>query len=372
MKMSKRIILLMLAVIMIILLPRDTAAAGTTTTLHPYVMKDGRNNEMLKGTQYAFSSDGEECIPLVVPEKGAIVMNMYVEQAAFVNMEIHNVADGSDLPIFWNCPCNGANRNRNTTMRFFEAGTYYLRFPKNVYEIELLLFSNKDKTLKSGDCIAGYADYNNVAYYSYKPTKNGYITLWVNTLVDTGFSANVCLCDSKGNEITDIKRYHERDDKIVYAVKKGKTYKIKVTSNDVNVTQYYQLKINHTECTENSGTKKKKAVSVKYNKKTNGLVFAEDSTNTADWYQFNNKKERRIQLIYSGSITSGSIVFDVYDSKGNRYATFSVVAGVDESRESVLSNGTQTKLPKGLYYVKVTKSRDTASGYYSFKFANAA
>ena len=341
------------------------------SVLQPTQIETGREDIVSSSSKYEFATDGNMLIPLEINGDGAVVMEMQVEKSGFINMEIHNKADGSDLPTYWTCQCTSDLRNTNTTRKFFEKGTYYIRFPENQYSIRLIYYSNASKRIKNDEYVAGYADYHHPVYYEFKSTENGYVTIQNNSIIKTDFSADVTMCDSKGDEITDTMRYHELDETIVYAVKKGKTYKFKVTSNDVGGTQFYQFHLKFTERKEASGDKRKKAVEVKYNKDASGLVFAEDSLKTADWYKITNSKKRKVKLSYSGSITSGSMVFDIYDSKGKKFASYSVVSRVGEKKQCLLVNTKDDlKLDKGTYYIRVTKSGKTASGIYTIRMSN--
>ena len=371
MKMKKqRILSILLSIVcFLFLLPMEQLPVqAASTVLEPYVLETADEKNQMKAKIYSFTSDGEALIPIKIPKNGSVVMKMYVENYGFINMQLYPSAATDTLPSAWSCQCTGDLGNRGTTMRYFEKGTYYIRFPANKYEISLVLYANRSQTVKSGNLISGYADYHHPVYYKYKAPKDGYITIETTSVIDTFFLPDVTLCNSKKKAITDSKRNHESSDKIVYAVKKNTTYQIKVTSNDPYGSQYYQFRMTYTERSENSGSKKSNAVSIKLGKSTSGLVFAEDKTSTEDWYKIKITKKQNVKLYYSGSITSGSMLFDVYDAKGKQYANYSVVANVGTKDEDSLDKkGSISQLPKGTYYIRVKKTRKTSSGIYTIR-----
>lgn len=338
--------------------------------LEPYVLTNGNENDQAKTRRYSFSTNGKELIPIRIPENGSVVMQMYTENAGYINMDIYKNANPSEgtLPLHWACQCTGDMGNCGMTMRYFDKGTYYIQFPENKYQISLVLYANRSQTVKSGQNIAAYADYNHPIYYTYKPSKNGYITIKTSSFIDTTFLPEVTLCNSKGKAITDPKSNHENTDTIVYAVKKNTTYKIKVGSKDPYGSQYYGFSLKYTSRSEKSGATKKKAVTLKLGKATSGLVFAEDKASAEDWYKVTINKKQKVTLYYSGSITSGSMLFDVFDSKGKSYASYSVVASVGtQDKDSLTKRGNGKQLPKGTYYIRIKKTRKSACGIYSIQ-----
>ena len=367
--MNKKIKVLLLCFMCIMfILPEEPLQARTI--MEPHVLTIGDKRDQGLANKYTFSTEGNWLVPIKVPENGVVVMEMHVENQGYINMDIYKTAlpTAETLPIHWSCQCTGDIGNSGTTTRYFEKGTYYIKFPKNKYEISLNLYANRNQTLKDGKKVVAYADYHHPVYYTYKAPKNGYITIGTSSLIDTTFLPEVTLCNSKGKAITDPKSNHENTDTIVYAVKKNTTYKIKVGSKDPYGSQYYQLSLKYTARNEKSGSTKQKAVTLKLGKTTSGLVFAEDKASAEDWYKIKLTKKQKVILYYSGSITSGSMLFDVYDAKGKQCASYSVVAKVGtQDKDSLKKKGEGKELSKGTYYVRVKKTRKTASGIYSIK-----
>lgn len=52
------------------------------------------------------------------------------------------------------------------------------------------------------------------------------------------------------------------------------------------------------------------------------------------------------------------MLFDVFDSKGKSYASYSVVASVGtQDKEALTQKGNGKELPKGTYYIQIKKKK---------------
>lgn len=217
----------------------------------------------------------------------------------------------------------------------------------------------------------GYCDYEHKNTYTFKAPGNGYIMVRKTEMENTPGTMIAVLCNSKGKTLTEQCLFTlQQKNSVCYAVKKGATYKLKISALNVNDTQYYQLNLKYKGVSEKSGASKKKAVSVKLGNRVTGTVYAEDSASAVDWYQIKNTKKQELLLNYSGNISSGSMLIDVYDAKGKKLDSYTVLANIGESNEALLHNSQKgTQMPAGTYYVRIRKSGKTATGSYSFSLA---
>lgn len=355
-------------------MPTEIKASVSSSKLTPHILTTGTSSDYNKATSQKFDCNGTSLIPVQLSKSGNLYLKLYAEQSGAHPVLFYHKSDASDMPITVSCICTEGNGGMyyGEAAGYLDKGTYYMQLPEDNYEITSYLYPQNNRTLSLDTWMAAYSDYRHPTYFTYKPKDNGYLTLYEEALVDTGFSAGVTLCNSKNKPIVNTMSNHSKDDKIVYALKKGNTYKIKIGAVDPNLSHFYRIKATFTKRTEKSGSKKSKAVSVTFGKTANGLVLAEDSTTKADWYKITNPKTQKIKLTYSGSITSGTMQLDVYRSDGKKYASYAIISSVGESNEYffVDKNGNYS-LKKGTYYFKVTKSRKEASGVYSIKMSSA-
>lgn len=349
----------------------DSNLVSADTGLTPYVLSSGVKSDMDKERIYNISSDGKELIRLNVPQNGAVKIRIAAASSNFVIVEVYKKENASDLPHYLKTDCTSDLWNTGFVIDYFDKGTYYLRLPENDYKLGIVEYLSKNDTLKTGTTIAAYCDYEHENTYSFKAPGNGYIMLTKTSMETTDGTMTAVLCNNKETQLTEKSIFSlTQNNKVIYAVKKGITYKVKMKALNLNDIQCYQLNLKFVNLSEKSGSTKKKAVSVSFGNKVSGTVFAEDSATKADWYKIKNPKKQQLLLNYSGSITSGSLMMDVYDAKGKKLDSYSVISNIGEEKEDLMHNaGGGTKMPAGTYYLRVTKSRKSSTGIYSFNLS---
>lgn len=350
--------------------------------LTPSVLTTGTEedikNAKTKAT-YNFSSDGSEIFRLDVPKNGALEWELFALKPGQVNVNIHKKSNASDLPTYAAFPCTADRGNTFTLRQYIKKGTYYLKFPKidNNYSLTLLLYSSEGGKITNGTTVAGYCDAGIYQYdasipyinntYTYKATKTGYLTVDKKNIVNIVASMSVSFYNSKGKKITDFSSDHDISGLVAFPVKKGASYKIKVGVLK-DGQQFYQMKFGFVPLAENSGSSKVKAKTVKLKKNIKGMIYAEESVKTQDWYKFNLSKAQKLKITYTGGAISGSIDIIIYDKNKKKLGTYHVMPMIDNTSTKTIKNTKKgTTLPKGTYYIKVVKERKQTAGYYSFK-----
>jgi len=142
------------------------------------------------------------------------------------------------------------------------------------------------------------------------------------------------------------------------------TYYIKLSNGS---DSYYALKYKFTAITDKSGTAKSKAASLKMGTATKGLILTTDKKGKADWYKITLTKDQAVELILTGDV-SGDISLTFYDSDNSLFGKLYVNEyTTEDSGVPYVSTSKSQKLPKGTYYLKVTKDGSSTSGSYSVK-----
>lgn len=345
-----------------------TKSVSASTILQPHVLSSGTEADQGKFSKYDLTSTGEELVPLKIEKNGCLLMRVTAEKAAFTNIAVHKKADGSDFPTYLSAQCTDYNGKRDLIISYFPKGTYYLKFPANKYTLELQMYSNAEQTVKSGSTIAAYCDYYNPAMSKFKATKNGYVTISQKWLRNTTEENSVTLCDSKGNNISDAVCDHKVDEPISFPVKKGKTYKFKITTLNIDGQQFYQMKVKFTAREDKAGASKAKAKTMPLRKETVGLCYGEDKTSKVHWYKFKNPKAQKLTLTLSGEASSGSLKVIVYDTQGKKTTFYHLAPGPAKSNTYTLKTRSgKSVLPKGTYYIKLVKNQRSTTGIYSLK-----
>lgn len=142
------------------------------------------------------------------------------------------------------------------------------------------------------------------------------------------------------------------------------TYYIKLSNGSM---AYYSIKYKFTAVTDKSGAKKTKAASLKVGTATKGLILAKDLTSKEDWYKLTLTKDKSVEVIFTGDVY-GSLTLSFYDADNNLVGWLYI--NTDTTKDSAvpyLVNSKNKKLPKGTYYIKVTKDFSNTSGTYAVK-----
>lgn len=249
-------------------------------------------------------------------------------------------------------------------------GTYYLEFSVRNYSDEMpedgFLFSFACQFYGGGDRIlkdktwstVGVTGSNDEVFLKVTTTKAG--TLTIN--LDSDYSAYITLLNSSKKAISDETYYSSTDGKISFAVAKG-TYYLKVKT----YTNIYRIKYTFKAITETSGTTKAKAKALTKGKLYSGLVTATDKNDAVDWYKITLTKSQKVNITFKGSVSSGSIGLEFYGG-GISGSITQNLRTVDADKSFSAETWTSDKLPKGTYYIKITKGSKTTSGSYYLRF----
>ena len=172
--------------------------------------------------------------------------------------------------------------------------------------------------------------------------------------------------DADGNLIVD-----EFTNVITFGVKKGKTYYLRIRSQD-DLDSLNTLKTKFTALSVTGGTKKSKAKSIKKNKWQKGVIIA--GTKHARWYKIKLPKSQKA-TIYFRFNGSQFCSFYAWSKKigGITRKFYRENEGLDVSGKGLLDSDTKQirtpKLPKGtVIYVKVSNLSKKDSGCYQIKW----
>jgi hypothetical protein len=256
-----------------------------------------------------------------------------------------------------------------------KAGTYYLKIKSYdtadvTYSVQANIVSSNDDSLAAKDpkyiSILGSEDSN---CYKINVKKTGIIDVYLVDMDDNiSEDVKVEICkktDGKTKVITsrDSLKYGT-----TFGLAKG-TYYIRVSSYSKNV---YLMGYESKSVSDKSGSKKSNAGTIKWKGKSSGLILATDKTSKADWFKFYNSKTRKVKITIEGNVT-GDVILEFYGSDGRK---FSGSLNIDEYYHTSYANVSSTSyysssetLPRGTYYIKVTKGGKDVSGNYTVKIS---
>ena len=143
-----------------------------------------------------------------------------------------------------------------------------------------------------------------------------------------------------------------------YALKKG-TYYIRVT----NMKTPYRIRYRYYKHYEQAGTSKAKAVTLTKGKEKKGMFYLTDSTSKENWFKVTLTKKQKLSMIIT-SYGSSSLEYQLLAADSNvtiRNSKFYPPNGVVRMK-------TGDTLPKGTYYIKISKSaKENISAIYTIE-----
>lgn len=146
----------------------------------------------------------------------------------------------------------------------------------------------------------------------------------------------------------------------VYGVKKGATYYLAVES-------YAGVKINaaFTKVNDKSGSKKSKALTIKKNKESVGLIRVGDSK-VDDWYKLNLSSVKKF-TVYLTPYANDDLVLTISGSKLDRTYKYTIKSGY-YGKKLDFPFKTNYGTISGTIYVKVEPATKNGSGFYKLKW----
>lgn len=305
-------------------------------------------------------------IPISVPKAGTV----------FINATSCTTEESGFFAVFKDQQCTNANSTNlftsykvgdKTLTEYFtapKAGTYYLKIWSynineeaftNRFNLTFQVVTTAEKTVKSGQIYRlASPTYNSEKYFKFKATATGII------YVQTGnsFAPAVTFLNSKKKAISTKRFLSSNDDyTMIYAVKKGQTYFIKVS--DMSSGKLNLFSITQKKVKEKSGSKRKKAVTLKKKKKVYGTMQIGEK---ADWYKFKVTKKKAVKITVA-TAEANYLRISVYDSKGKRIGSKQLLS-TGTNAFKVTYGSTFGKANKGTYYIKVERDSKKSCGYY--------
>ncbi|MCR5756033.1 MAG: hypothetical protein K6G30_14630 [Acetatifactor sp.] len=245
-------------------------------------------------------------------------------------------------------------------------GTYYLRFSTysamdNNVDITLrpYCYDSSERKIAAKKTVYSYSGSNDLIYHKISIAKPGYIKVDA-TSNNSVASLYVTLCNNKKKPQSEQSYISSslNTDGLYFAVKKG-TYYLATKSSDI-----VSLKYTFTAVKEKSGAKQDKAVAIKAGSTVKGLIQSSDKTTTYDYYKVSLNSTKKLSLTASTKCND-RISFKVIPANSKLHLFGDTLYLSSTGKETFVSTD---KLPKGTYYIQVSKYRSTTSGFYTIKF----
>ena len=208
------------------------------------------------------------------------------------------------------------------------------------------------------------------AMFKIEPSKSGYIDVGLKANEVKTTNAKVTLLNKNKKVVSSTLPFTtgSKTKYVVFGVKKGQTYYLKVTNCNVVASGIYAYAIQYkvTAGKIRSNTKKSKSVTLKRKGKYVKTTLPANGKKGSNWYKFKVTKKRATQIrVDATNVKSGSLKITVYCGK-KKVASTSVTKGKINTFRITYST-TYGKAKKGKYYVKISKTAKT-NGQYRIKY----
>jgi hypothetical protein len=252
-----------------------------------------------------------------------------------------------------------------------KAGTYYLKIASYdssdiTYKLSGIIYSSDDDSVSANTYrVFSLLGSDDVNYYKINVNKTG-VTTVIMAYADSSEcdgDLTIKVCKKTNGVMKELASGKSSIDGSSFALAKG-TYYLKVSGYS---SDYYQMGYKVKEVKDKSGSKKTKAASIKWKGTASGLILATDKTSKADWYKFSNSTKRKVTVTLKGTVT-GSVTLEFMGAKGDSFGKMYINEYKKEAAGSAYVGtyySSSGKLPKGTYYIKVTKEDMDVSGSYS-------
>lgn len=248
-------------------------------------------------------------------------------------------------------------------------GTYYLKFSRSSFAMDQLAsfsmkaycYSGDGKILGNKVWTGTYStDYHEILYHKVVVKRTGYIKVEGYGQGPVGTKGNLytTLYNSKKKAVSDQQRHDSSNNfSGYYGVKKG-TYYI-----GIKYTGHYKLKYTFSAVKDKNISSKKKAATINRGKTAKGLITAGESTKKTEWYKLKLTSKKKLK-IWLNAKAAGVFRLEVVPASSR----VRVTGSISTYNTSSTVRSTNQKLPAGTYYLKISRPRNVANGYYTLRW----
>ena len=174
------------------------------------------------------------------------------------------------------------------------------------------------KMVASG--VKGSSNADSGAMFKIVPTKSGYIDVYLKAMGLSTTTGKVTLLNSSKKAVSSALSFNDssKTGYVVFGVKKGRTYYLKVNGCKGTSDEAYAYEITYKATTGKirSNTKKSKAVTLKRKASATKTTIAAPGKSSKDWYKFKVTKKRVTKVrVDATNVKSGSMKITVYCGK---------------------------------------------------------
>lgn len=360
----------------------DKDITDSKPVLTPHLITTGDAQDLKTEQTYTVSGISSFILVPIRPVSGGAVSISIQADASTGYVEIYEDENAKNLYHTFSLearvqPDNSVKYTDEVSFPADTGDTYYLKITDTVvatrYRIGLREFPSKDATLTFGSWITGYqskdSEYN---YYKFSVAESGMVKVYVDFMNTNGKRKD-------GNmEITLLKGSKSKtySSPATYNASKYAAYQVNDGDFCLQIKSSYPLYRIRADFTPSGSVtykkKKKEAVNLEFGQTYKGFIAISATNYTVDnnefkYYKVTIAKDCPLYLTLTGDVTSGGeIVFKITSTNTNQ-ARYIRMSGTGVNQKVTLKLDGKTTLPKGTYYIGVSKSVPNTSGGYTIK-----
>lgn len=348
----------------------------------PHLITTGDAKDLKTKQTYTVSGISSSLVVPIRPVSGGAISISVQADASTGYVEIYEDENTNHLFHTFSLearvqPDNSVKYTDEVSFAADAGDTYYLKITDTVvstrYQIGLREFPGKDATLTFGSWITGYQDKDDgYTYYHFSVAESGKVKVYVDFMNTNGKhkDGSMKIALFKGNKSKQFSpdATYTADKYAAYQVNDG-NFCLRVKSD----YPLYRIRADFTPSgSPNYKKKKREAVNLEFGQTYNGFIAITATNYTVDnnefkYYKVSIVKDRPLYLTLTGDVTSGGeIVFKVTSTNTNQ-ARYIRMSGTGVNQKVTLKLDGKTTLPKGTYYIGVSKSVADTSGGYTLK-----
>ena len=340
----------------------QTTEEPTLQTLTPNYANTGTATESKKFHNWIFSFQETKTVivqPVKIAKSG--VLSLSLSPDFFKNQYRISLYGDSDLKEHLaTYYYDSTKASTPITFKLAKAQTYYIEIesheaniPTNSVTVTPILYGNSNRQIYANQTICSYSTKEQGAiFYKIVAKGNGILKF---SSSDAG--VKVQLLNGNKKAISSVSTLRNSQSPTSYTVKKG-TYYLKVTSPDV-----YHFTYQFLGMTVQAGHSIQIAKQISFGRTYKGMGYLLQSTNQADWYKFKLYKYKKVALKFHVS-DDAAFRITIYDTNKHPLPSGSFALPVDGSSTLLLKSAAAWK--PGTYYIKINKTKQNTSGYYTF------
>ena len=179
-------------------------------------------------------------------------------------------------------------------------------------------------------------------------------------ITDTDYNVYITLLDSNKKVVSS--KIALKDQTAYFGVSGDKNYYVKVQTS----APIYGIKCSRTSYSSTPGTSKSKATKLSKGSSKSSTLAASTSSSSSHWYKITLSSRKNLKMDFAGYVSPGaSVKMELRKSNGDVMRSLKITGKKSAKMEAYIKG---TNVPKGTYYIKISKVSSKSSAAYKLTY----